>query len=95
MKSKNENERETIESTAPLNSSSQKPFIKRSNTTNGAKTKIKKCDLGIDFVPPDGGWGWLVVIAAGCSNVRIELRFDFFCTKAITFNVSANDKAER
>lgn len=22
-----------------------------------------------DFVPPDGGWGWLIVVACGFSNV--------------------------
>lgn len=22
-----------------------------------------------DFVPPDGGWGWLIVFACGFSNV--------------------------
>lgn len=31
--------------------------------------RINKCDLGPNFVAPDGGWGWLVVIAAGTSNV--------------------------
>lgn len=34
------------------------------------KARNGKCDLGPDFVAPDGGcWSWLVVIAAGCSNV--------------------------
>lgn len=35
------------------------------------KKKSNKCDLGADFIPPDGGWGWIVVIAAGCSNVCV------------------------
>lgn len=29
-------------------------------------TKLKKEG---DFIPPDGGWGWMIVIAAGFSNV--------------------------
>lgn len=28
-----------------------------------------KSDLGENFVAPDGGWAWLVCIAAGISNV--------------------------
>lgn len=45
---------------------------KQHQTSNGVKTKSKnrnKCDLGPNFVAPDGGWGWLVLVAAGCSNV--------------------------
>lgn len=25
----------------------------------------KQCD----FIPPDGGWGWMIILAAGISNV--------------------------
>ncbi|KXJ70132.1 hypothetical protein RP20_CCG024732 [Aedes albopictus] len=31
--------------------------------------KPAKLKLGTDFIPPDGGWGWMVVLAAGCSNL--------------------------
>ncbi|XP_030379560.1 uncharacterized protein LOC115627844 [Scaptodrosophila lebanonensis] len=30
-----------------------------------------KSDLGEDFVAPDGGWAWLVCVAAGVSNLSI------------------------
>ncbi|EDW26430.1 GL13011 [Drosophila persimilis] len=30
-----------------------------------------KSDLGDDFVAPDGGWAWLVCVAAGVSNLSI------------------------
>ncbi|XP_039446150.1 uncharacterized protein LOC120425607 [Culex pipiens pallens] len=33
------------------------------------KDAARKKPLGTDFVPPDGGWGWMVVLAAGCSNL--------------------------
>ncbi|KAH8291595.1 hypothetical protein KR018_003482 [Drosophila ironensis] len=33
--------------------------------------KLDKSDLGPDFVAPDGGWAWLVCVAAGVSNLSI------------------------
>nr|XP_003702375.1 PREDICTED: uncharacterized protein LOC100881817 isoform X1 [Megachile rotundata] len=33
--------------------------------------KSKKTDLGENFVAPDGGWGWIIVMAAGFSNFCI------------------------
>lgn len=42
------------------------------NATTRQKVKRKnKSDLGDDFVAPDGGWGWVVCVAAGLSNVSI------------------------
>lgn len=38
-----------------------------------SKKKPAKPKLGTDFIPPDGGWGWMVVLAAGCSNVSIHV----------------------
>lgn len=39
-------------------------------TTRPKKPKRRdKSDLGKDFVAPDGGWGWVVCLAAGFSNV--------------------------
>lgn len=43
-----------------------------------ADSKIKekkpvKPKLGTGFIPPDGGWGWMVVLAAGCSNVSFHV----------------------
>ncbi|XP_062537507.1 uncharacterized protein LOC134205865 [Armigeres subalbatus] len=31
--------------------------------------KTNKPNLASGFIPPDGGWGWMVVLAAGCSNL--------------------------
>lgn len=39
-------------------------------TTKPKKPKRRdKSDLGPDFVAPDGGWGWVVCLAAGLNNV--------------------------
>ncbi|XP_022209195.2 uncharacterized protein LOC111065373 [Drosophila obscura] len=38
-------------------------------TTKPKKPKRRdKSDLGADFVAPDGGWGWVVCLAAGLNN---------------------------
>ncbi|XP_035902824.1 uncharacterized protein LOC118507815 [Anopheles stephensi] len=48
--------------------------MEQTNKTKAAdkkRTKLPKnrSQLGSDFVAPDGGWGWMVVLAAGCSNL--------------------------
>lgn len=48
----------------------QKATIVYQETTKPKKPKRRdKSDLGPDFVAPDGGWGWVVCLAAGFSNV--------------------------
>lgn len=35
------------------------------------KSKEMKSKVNMEggFIPPDGGWGWMIIIAAGFSNV--------------------------
>ncbi|KAH8300907.1 hypothetical protein KR044_004112 [Drosophila immigrans] len=44
------------------------PLPKR---TAGYYNRKDKSDLGADFVAPDGGWAWLVCVAAGVSNLSL------------------------
>lgn len=50
--------------------------------------KVKKkrrnhSKLGKEFVAPDGGFGWFVCLAAGCSNVFIYS--EMFCILVTVF----------
>lgn len=36
---------------------------------NTKKEAINRSKLGPDYIAPDGGHGWFVALAAGCSNV--------------------------
>ncbi|XP_017484090.1 PREDICTED: uncharacterized protein LOC108372828 [Rhagoletis zephyria] len=44
---------------------------KITSQTKPKKVRRDKSDLGENFKAPDGGWAWLVCIAAGCSNLSI------------------------
>ncbi|ALC48713.1 CG14196 [Drosophila busckii] len=46
------------------------PLPKRSRG-RGYYNRNDKSDLGADFVAPDGGWAWLVCVAAGVSNLSL------------------------
>ncbi|XP_068158615.1 monocarboxylate transporter 7 [Drosophila tropicalis] len=41
------------------------PALTQSESHQVKKKRRDKSDLGDDFVPPDGGWGWLVAVASG------------------------------
>lgn len=44
--------------------------VVKSDEDNKTKRKTEvKPKTASDFIPPDGGWGWMVVLAAGCSNL--------------------------
>ncbi|XP_061396618.1 uncharacterized protein LOC133332250 [Musca vetustissima] len=41
-------------------------------TTKPKKPKRRnKCDLGPNFIAPDGGWGWVICIASGLCNLSL------------------------
>lgn len=45
---------------------------KKAEACNGSEIKPRRRRLRVgdpDFVPPDGGWGWMIVVACGFSNV--------------------------
>ena len=56
-----------------------KSDVESDSNKNKVPTVVNKCSLGNDFIAPDGGWGWFVVIAAGCSNVS----YNQFCCDQI------------
>lgn len=54
-----------------LNSAPKQAGLQKNGTSKRPKLPKNRSQLGSDFVPPDGGWGWMVVLAAGCSNVSM------------------------
>lgn len=53
-----------------------KSTIESENSNPVKEIKVKKkrknhSQLGPDFIAPDGGYGWLVCLGAGCSNVSL------------------------
>lgn len=67
--------------TVPLNATSSSSKCK-ANANVSTKTKKPprrdKSDLGENFIAPDGGWAWLVCIAAGISNVSSVISYTIF-----------------
>lgn len=72
--------KEQLNETAKKHDKNTKAAPTHTMPKSKSKPKPKnKCDLGPDFVAPDGGWAWLVCIAAGCSNVSVTSFFSFLC----------------
>lgn len=67
--------------------------IKELDGCNGSEIKPKRRRVRVgdpDFVPPDGGWGWMIVVACGFSNVSSinTLHNSTYPTNAILFQLS-------
>ncbi|XP_037812442.1 uncharacterized protein LOC119604081 [Lucilia sericata] len=57
--------------TIPLNANNNKCKEKIVATKTKKPPRRDKSDLGENFIAPDGGWAWIVCIAAGVSNLTI------------------------
>ena len=73
------------------------PIGETMNDVGSDKKSVKKVrknhsQLGADFVAPDGGFGWLVCMAAGFSNVndKILRNFESFnqCLHTLALHIS-------
>uniref|UniRef100_A0A182PPC3 Major facilitator superfamily (MFS) profile domain-containing protein n=1 Tax=Anopheles epiroticus TaxID=199890 RepID=A0A182PPC3_9DIPT len=58
-----------LDASTKLVASLEHKAIPKNGTNKRPKLPKNRSQLGSDFVPPDGGWGWMVVLAAGCSNL--------------------------
>lgn len=54
----------------PLATAAEKCAEEKRAPSKVKKEPINRSKLGPDYIAPDGGHGWFVALAAGCSNVR-------------------------
>lgn len=52
-----------------LNDAAGEKIVSKPVTKKMKKKRKDHSQLGADFVAPDGGFGWFICFAAGCSNV--------------------------
>lgn len=53
------------------------------------KSRLKKEG---EFIPPDGGWGWMIILAAGLSNVSFIFHniYSIFYNPVFSFIILEN-----
>lgn len=65
---------------AQSNGNTLKIDIQKAKSSKVESTKPKsrdKSDLGENFIPPDGGWGWAVAVGSGLGTVSTLTKYTY------------------